>query len=86
MREKRDEIKEFVLDYIQNEYDLPADADTDSFNFLEGGYIDSVGMVSFVMELEDEFGITFDDSELTSPEFGVVGSLVEMIEKKIGEK
>ncbi len=86
MREKRDEIRDFILDYIQNEYDLPAGVDADSFNFIEGGYIDSVGIVSFVMELEDEFGITFDDSELTSPEFGVVVSLLEMIEKKIGEK
>ncbi len=86
MSETRDEIKEFVLDHIQSEYDLPEGIDTDSYNFIEGGYIDSVGIVSFVMELEDEFGITFDDSELTSPEFGVVGSLVEMIEKKIGEK
>ncbi len=86
MSETRDEIKEFVLDHIQSEYDLPEGIDTDSYNFIEGGYIDSVGIVSFVMELEDEFGITFDDSELTSPGFGVVGSLVEMIEKKIGEK
>ena len=79
-------IKEFILDYIQSEYDLPAGVDEDSFNFIEGGYIDSVGIVSFVMELEDEFGITFDDDELTSPEFGVVGGLVGMIRAKIGEQ
>ena len=77
-----DRIKEFVLEHIQTEYDIPADADMDRFNFIDNGYINSLEMVSFVMELEDEFGITFDDDELTSPEFGVVGSLVEMIRRK----
>ena len=48
--------------------------------------VSQASLSAAVRELEDEFGITFDDSELTSPEFGVVGSLVEMIEKKIGEK
>ena len=55
------------------------------FNYVENGYIDSVGMVSFVMELEDEFGISFDDSELTAPDFQVVGSLAERIAEKVEE-
>ena len=80
-----DRIKEFILEHIQNEYDLPEGVDTDSFNYVENGYIDSVGMVSFVMELEDEFGISFDDAELTDLRFQVIGSLAELIEKKMGE-
>ncbi len=80
-----DRIKEFILEHIQSEYDLPEDVDTDSFNFVENGYIDSVGIVSFVMELEDEFGISFDDSELTDPKFQVIGSLAELIARKIEE-
>ncbi|HAG69917.1 MAG TPA: hypothetical protein DCL38_08085 [Lachnospiraceae bacterium] len=80
-----DRIREFVLEHIQSEYDIPAGSDIDGFNFIENGYIDSVGIVSFVMELEDEFGISFDDSELTSSDFQTVGGLVEMIRKKTEE-
>ncbi len=80
-----DRVKEFILEHIQSEYDLPEGVDIDSFNFVENGYIDSVGMVSFVMEMEDEFGISFEDSELTDPKFQIIGSLAELITKKIEE-
>ncbi len=78
-----DEIREFVLEHIQSEYDLPEDVDIDSFNYMENGYIDSVGIVSFVMEIEDEFGISFDDKELMDERFKVIGSLIEMIKEKM---
>lgn len=77
------EIETFILEYIEAEYSLPADIDGHDLNYAEEGYIDSMGMIQFVVALEDEFQITFTEEELNSPEFKVVGSLADLIQKKM---
>lgn len=77
-----EEIKEFIVDYIQREYTLPADTDVMELNFIESGYIDSLGFVQFVALIEEEFDIVFSDEELDSPDMKVVGKLVALIDRK----
>lgn len=77
------DIKKFVTEYIQREYTVADDVDIMTLNYIEAGYIDSMGLLQFIATLEDEFGITFSDEEMSSPDIKVVGSLVAMIEKKV---
>ena len=77
-----EEIKEFIVDYIQREYTLPADMDVMELNYIESGYIDSLGFVQFVALIEEEFDIVFSDEELDSPDMKVVGKLVALIGRK----
>ena len=76
------DIKEFIVDYIQREYTLPADTDVMELNYIESGYIDSLGFVQFVALIEEEFDIVFSDEELDSPDMKVVGKLVALIDRK----
>ena len=55
------DIKEFVIEYIQREYTVADDVDIMTLNYIEAGYIDSMGLLQFIATLEDEFGITFSD-------------------------
>ena len=77
-----EEIKEVIVDYIQREYTLPADTDVMELNYIESGYIDSLGFVQFVALIEEEFDIVFSDEELDSPDMKVVGKLVALIDRK----
>ena len=77
-----EEIKEFIVDYIQREYTLPTDMDVMELNYIESGYIDSLGFVQFVALIEEEFDIVFSDEELDSPDMKVVGKLVALIDRK----
>lgn len=77
-----DEIKAFVLDYIQREYSLPTDIDVMKFNYIDSGYVDSMGLIQFIATLEDEFGISFSDEDLENPDIQVIGKLIEMIYQK----
>ena len=77
-----EEIKEFIVDYIQREYTLPADMDVMELNYIESGYIGSLGFVQFVALIEEEFDIVFSDEELDSPDMKVVGKLVALIDRK----
>ena len=77
-----EDIKEFIVDYIQREYTLPADTDVMELNYIESGYIDSLGFVQFVALIEEEFDVVFSDEELDSPDMKVVGKLVALIDRK----
>ena len=79
------DAKQFVTEYIQREYTIPEDVDIMSLNYVESGYVDSLGLVQFIAVIEDEFGIEFTDEELEDEEIKVVGGMVALIEKKLAE-
>ena len=76
-------IKDFVVNYIQREYTISDDIDIMTLNYVESGYIDSLGLIQFIATIEDEFMIEFSDEELASSSIRVVGELVSMIENKV---
>ncbi|MDO4321560.1 MAG: acyl carrier protein [Lachnospiraceae bacterium] len=78
-------VKDFVTEYIQREYTVPEDVDIMTLNYVESGYVDSLGLVQFIATIEDEFGIEFTDDELEDTNIKVVGGLVSTIEKKIAQ-
>ena len=75
--------REFILDRLQREYSLKDGTDIDQINFVDEGYMDSLGLLQFIGEMEDEFGIEFTDEELESGAFRIVGELIAMVEKKL---
>jgi acyl carrier protein len=78
------DIKEFIIDYLQREYTIEVE-DIMSLNFVETGYVDSFGLLTFILSLEQEYGIEFSEEELQDPSFKVVGSLIETVAKKVAE-
>ena len=79
------DVKEFVTEYIQREYTVAEDVDIMNLNYIEAGYIDSMGLIQFIATLEDEFGIAFSDDDLQNPDIRIVGKLIEMITNKMGK-
>lgn len=78
-------IKEFVTEYIQREYTIADDIDIMTLNYVESGYVDSMGLIQFIATIEDEFSIEFEDEDLENPEIKIVGKLIELIERKMGK-
>jgi acyl carrier protein len=78
-------IRSFIFNYLQKEYTFPDD-DVDTINYVKSGYVDSLTMLKFVVELEDTFGIEFSDDELSLPDFKIVGGLIKLIESKTDQK
>lgn len=81
-----EKIRQTILDFVEREYKFPENVDYDTFDFVEKGFVDSMGMVQFVAILEDEFDIEFSAEELLSNDFKTVGGLEKMIQKKVNEK
>ena len=77
------DVKRFILDYIQREYTIPDDIDIMNLNYLKEGYVDSLGLIQFIAMIEDEFGITFSEEDLTGEDIAVVGKLIGLISRKM---
>jgi acyl carrier protein len=46
---------------------------------------DSMAVVNVVAALEDEFGIVFNDDELSADTFATLGSLSRLVTEKLGD-
>ena len=53
---------------------------------LLGNLLDSLAVTNLIIALEEQFGILFDDDDLSAEAFATVNSLVELILRKINER
>jgi acyl carrier protein len=72
-----DKFKQCAVDVLQ----VPADKVTPDATFAADLDADSLDLVELVMALEEEFGITVDESELEGVE--TVGQAFELVSSKI---
>lgn len=75
------ETKEKVIALIAENVAADVNSITEETTFDELG-VDSLDMVEFVMEAEEEFGISIEQDEISSVK--KVGDAVELIKRKIG--
>lgn len=76
-------VSDFILGLLQKKYTIDKNIDIKTLNYVESGYVDSLSIIQFIVEIENEFGIEFSDDELADPSFKVVGELINLIERKM---
>ncbi len=77
-----EDIKSFILKYISKKGKLPNDINIDEFNYIDTGYIDSMALLKFIVELEQEFDVQISDDDMMSKEFKTIGGLTNLISNK----
>jgi acyl carrier protein len=55
---------------------------TADFALIDNQVIDSLGMISLVSALEDEFGIDVDDEDLVPDNFATIGQIAAFVDSK----
>jgi len=82
-----EQVKQFIIEQLEVygpiENNSSEIIDLNSFNFINSGHIDSLGLMKFMIALEAEFDIKFTDDELLSEQFRIVQGLAELIRMKI---
>ncbi|WP_127015404.1 acyl carrier protein [Anoxybacter fermentans] len=76
-------VSDFIINRLQQKYTIDKNIDIETLNYVESGYIDSLGIIKFIVEIEDEFGIEFSDEEIADPSFKTVGGLIKLVERKV---
>ncbi|MEK7856196.1 MAG: phosphopantetheine-binding protein [Acidobacteriota bacterium] len=79
-----DQVREFVIKAIEKKSRLPAGCNVDTFNYIDSGHVDSIAIIKFILELEEEFKIDIAPEEVESAEFRTIGGLVGIIKSRIG--
>lgn len=76
-RDARAAIRDFVLDRLAPTSGRTDIADDD--NLIENGVIDSLGIFQLVAFLEERFGVTIGDEEITPENFGSVTAIERLV-------
>ena len=83
MDEDMESIRSFVIGLIEAKAKLPTGIEVDTFNFIDSGHVDSIGIIKFVLDIESHYDIDITESDMISLAFRTVGGLVTMIEYKL---
>lgn len=81
--EREQQIRSFVISYLKKKSDLPEDEQIDTLNYLDEGYIDSLGVMRFAFELEETFAVELSPEDLTSEEFRTIGGVIKLVANKL---
>lgn len=79
----REEVKKYIVDYIEKKGKLPEDVDLDAFNYVSTGYLDSLAVFKFVIDIEFKYDIEFSEEDLMVPEIKTIGGMADIIEKLV---
>ncbi|NIO16402.1 MAG: acyl carrier protein [Deltaproteobacteria bacterium] len=80
------DIEAILWTYIRENY-LPRGIDTafnDDENLFDKGIIDSAGLISFVIHVEQRFGLTIPDEDLLPENFSTVRDIADYIRQRTG--
>lgn len=77
-------IKDALRTFILNNYLFTDDASAlaDNQSFLDSGIIDSMGVMEIVLFVEQEFGITIEDADITPENLDNLDSICALIQRK----
>ncbi|MCK4548821.1 MAG: acyl carrier protein [Candidatus Krumholzibacteria bacterium] len=78
----RQEIKSFITELflMGDENECPGDSDS----FMKEGVIDSTGVLELVAFIEDKYGFSVEDDEMTPANLDSIDNLVIFISGKLG--
>lgn len=47
---------------------------------------DSMAVVTVITQIEEQYGIVFEDDDITADSFATLGSIVELVQDKLGQQ
>ncbi len=78
----REEVFQKVAVIIEKHFEISQDKITDQLNLIEDLSSDSISVMEFVLDLEDEFGTEISDED--AEQIATVGSAVDYITSHLG--
>ena len=80
----RDEVLQVLRDKAVEMLEVEADAVQEDKSFVEDLKVDSLSLVEYTMDLEDELGVDLPEEELVDVK--TIGAFVDVIEAKLAAK
>ena len=81
-------MKNYILDFVKSYLDNISPLNETNkerlldYHYLDSGHIDSFGIIHFILDLEQEFDISFSPEETESEEFRTIRGIINIINAK----
>jgi acyl carrier protein len=75
-------VKEKVRDYIKQSVHVDNGKIQDNSLIFKEGYLDSMGFITLITYLEEEFKIRTDDSDLLEENFESINAITDFVGRK----
>lgn len=86
MENSKDFIRIAIVNLIEKKAKLPKDCDLNIFDYIESGYIDSMGLIKFIVDIEYKFDISISETDMEDSRFRTINGLVNIIDQKLSNK
>lgn len=83
MQYKHNDITNYIIDYLNSNAQLSQPIEDAQVNFINNALLDSFGVLTMIMDIENQFSISFEPIELTSEEAKTIQGLAEIVMRKI---
>ena len=80
----RDEVLQVLRDKAVEMLEVEGDAVQEDKSFVEDLKVDSLSLVEYTMDLEDQLGVDLPEEELVDVK--TIGAFVDVIERKLAAK
>ena len=77
------EVREFVIKLLEKKRPIAKDIDIDSLEYFKSGHVDSLGLMKFILQIEENFDVEISEEDMMNKAFATVGGVVEIISKKL---
>jgi acyl carrier protein len=78
----RKELRDFIIELFFVDDNAGSLGDGDSF--MKEGIIDSTGVLELIAFIEDQYGLSVEDNEMTPENLDTIDNLVGFISAKLG--
>ena len=75
------DIREIALDILETACETDEVREDEEMDLFEAGIVDSIGMVSIIVEIEEQLGIKLQPTDLWKDDVKCVNSFVKYLEK-----
>lgn len=77
------EIEEFIASVLVKKQAIPTNVAFQDYRYIESGHIDSLGIMKFILQIENQFQIEINDEDMLTDSFQFIGGLVKIIQNKL---
>lgn len=74
---------QFIIDLLEQKGPVPEAVAVEDYEYLESGHIDSMGLLTFILVIEEKYHIEFSEAEIASPYFRTIFGLSDLIDRKV---
>ncbi len=80
------DVRSVVVGLLRARGPIPEGPALDAFDYIDSGHVDSLAVMKFIVALENALDIELTDADIESDRFRRVGSLIALLEERVGQR